>query len=70
MLKFGITYPVAMNNEYATWNAYSNQFWPRKYLIDIYGNIVYDHIGEGAYEETEAEILKALIERKKVLNVE
>ncbi len=70
MLKFGITYPVIMDNEYATWNAYGNRFWPRKYLIDIHGNIVYDHIGEGAYEETDAEIVKALVERKRVLGLE
>ena len=69
MAKFGITYPVVMDNDYATWTAYGNRFWPRKYLIDIYGNIIYDHIGEGAYEETEAEILKALIERKELLRV-
>lgn len=67
MLKFGITYPVIMDNEYATWNAYGNRFWPRKYLIDIHGNIVYDHIGEGAYEETESKIIEALAFRKKVL---
>lgn len=69
MLKFGISYPVVMDNDYATWTAYGNRFWPRKYLIDIHGNIIYDHIGEGAYEETEAEILKALIERKKFLGL-
>ena len=69
MLRFGITYPVVMDNEYATWNAYNNRFWPRKYLFDIHGNIVYDHIGEGAYEETEVEILKALVERKNFLKI-
>ena len=69
MLKFGIKYPIVMDNDYATWTAYGNRYWPRKYLIDIHGNIIYDHIGEGAYEETEAEILKALIERKNILDV-
>ena len=69
MAKFGIKYPVVMDNDYATWTAYGNRYWPRKYLIDIHGNIIYDHIGEGAYEETEAEILKALIERKNILEV-
>jgi cytochrome c-type biogenesis protein len=61
--KEGIRYPVALDNEYATWNAYKNQFWPRKYLVDIDGYIVYDHIGEGAYTETEAAIRTALKER-------
>lgn len=60
---FGIKYPVVLDNEYQTWNAYGNQFWPRKYLIDIDGYIVYDHIGEGDYAETEDAIVRALQER-------
>ena len=60
---FGIKYPVVLDNEYATWNAFGNQFWPRKYLIDIDGYIVYDHAGEGNYDETEKAIQKALAER-------
>ncbi len=60
--KFGIKYPVVLDNDYATWNAYGNQYWPRKYLINVDGNIVYDHIGEGDYAETEREIQKALVE--------
>lgn len=67
MKEFGITFPVVMDNEYGTWNAYGNRYWPRKYLIDIYGNIVYDHIGEGDYEETEMKIKELLKERAKVL---
>jgi thiol-disulfide isomerase/thioredoxin len=65
--KFGITYPTVLDNNYATWRALGNRFWPRKYLIDIHGNIVYDHIGEGAYQETEDQIKKLLRERKAVL---
>lgn len=60
--KFGIKYPVVLDNEYATWNAYGNTYWPRKYLINEYGEIVYDHIGEGNYDETEMQIQKALAE--------
>lgn len=59
----GITYPVVLDNEYATWNAFKNQYWPRKYLIDIDGYVVYDHAGEGDYVETEAAIQAALAER-------
>ncbi len=58
--KFGIKYPVVLDNDYSTWKALENQYWPRKYLIDPEGFIIYDHIGEGAYEETEAEIQRAL----------
>ncbi|MBI4122731.1 MAG: redoxin domain-containing protein [Parcubacteria group bacterium] len=61
--KFGIQYPVAQDNDYATWRAYANRYWPRKYLIDIDGYIVYDHIGEGGYEETERKIQELLAER-------
>jgi thiol-disulfide isomerase/thioredoxin len=67
---FGITFPVVLDNEYATWRAYENRFWPHKYLIDIHGNIVYDHIGEGAYAETEAKIVELLNERKEVVGEE
>ena len=61
--RFGLQYPVVLDNTYATWNAFGNQFWPRKYLIDIDGYIVYDHAGEGNYEETASAIERALAER-------
>jgi len=60
--RYGIQWAVAMDNEMATWNAYGNRYWPRKYLIDRDGNIRYDHIGEGAYNETESVIQKLLSE--------
>jgi thiol-disulfide isomerase/thioredoxin len=65
--KFDIKYPVVLDNDYSTWTAYRNQYWPRKYLINIDGYIVYDHIGEGAYEETEKKIQDTLTERMAVL---
>jgi len=49
----GITYPVAMDNQYAIWNAFSNKYWPAHYLIDAQGRIRDQHFGEGAYQETE-----------------
>lgn len=61
---FGIGWPVVQDNDYATWRAYGNQYWPRKYLIDADGYIVYDHIGEGGYDETERHIQEALAELK------
>lgn len=63
----GIKYPVVLDNDYATWGAFKNQYWPRKYLIDIDGYIVYDHAGEGEYDVTEAEIQKALAERARIM---
>lgn len=58
--EYGITFPVVLDNSYGTWNAYKNQYWPRKFIIDLSGNIVYDHIGEGNYQETEEVIQKLL----------
>lgn len=63
LLRFGIKYPVILDNEYQTWNAFGNQFWPREYLIDIDGYIVHDHAGEGEYDVTEKAIQAALQER-------
>jgi thiol-disulfide isomerase/thioredoxin len=61
--KFDIKYPVAQDNEKGTWDAYENRYWPRKYLIDNEGYVRYDHIGEGAYAETEKVIQSLLAER-------
>jgi thiol-disulfide isomerase/thioredoxin len=58
----GIQYPVVLDNDFSTWQAYGNQYWPRKYLLNKDGYIIYDHIGEGAYEETENRIKQALEE--------
>ncbi len=68
--KYGIKYPVVLDNDYSTWRAYENSYWPRKYLIDIDGFVVYDHIGEGSYDETEREIVRLLNERSEVLGKE
>ena len=59
--RFGIEYPVAQDNDGATWQAYRNHYWPALYLIDKQGHIRYVHIGEGRYQETE-ENIKALLE--------
>ena len=58
----GIAWPVAQDNDFATWDAYENRFWPAKYLIDQDGVIRYTHFGEGKYAETEEEIRKLLAE--------
>ena len=44
---FEIEYPVVLDNDYEIWRAYDNHYWPRKYIIDTNGYIVYDHAGEG-----------------------
>ncbi len=60
--KYGLTYPVAQDNDYATWQAFENRYWPAHYLIDTEGNIRYTHFGEGKYEQTEAAIRTLLEE--------
>lgn len=59
---FGITYAVMQDNDYATWQAYANRYWPAKYLIDATGTIRYTHFGEGEYDQTERMIQKLLSE--------
>jgi cytochrome c biogenesis protein CcdA/thiol-disulfide isomerase/thioredoxin len=53
-------YPVGLDNDFATWDAYENQFWPAAYLIDKDGNLRYTHFGEGEYDKTE-EAIRALL---------
>lgn len=55
-----IHYPVAQDNDFGTWGAYSNRYWPAQYLIDQNGNIVRTHFGEGKYDETEMAIKQLL----------
>lgn len=63
--QYKINYPVAQDNDYSTWNNYSNQYWPAKYLIDAKGNIRKVHFGEGEYEEMEMAIQTLLKEAGK-----
>jgi thiol-disulfide isomerase/thioredoxin len=67
--KFGIKYPVLQDNDKETWDEYDNRYWPRKYLVDDEGYIRYDHIGEGAYNETEKVIQTLLSERATHLGI-
>jgi thiol-disulfide isomerase/thioredoxin len=58
--ELGLTFPVALDSRYETWDAYGNQYWPAHYLVDRDGDIVLKHVGEGDYAETEAEIVALL----------
>lgn len=62
---YAIHYPVAQDNEYATWNKYNNQYWPAEYLIDAKGTIRRTHFGEGEYDQTELAIRSLLQEAGK-----
>ena len=60
--KFGITYPVALDSNYAIWNAFHNQYWPAHYFIDAKGKVRYEHFGEGEYDQSERWIQELLKE--------
>jgi hypothetical protein len=62
--KFGIAYPVLLDNAYANWRAYGNEYWPAFYFIDAQGRIRRRHFGEGAYEGNEAAIRQLLAEAR------
>jgi thiol-disulfide isomerase/thioredoxin len=62
--KFGILYPVVLDNAYANWRAYGNEYWPAFYFIDAQGRIRRRHFGEGAYERNEAAIRQLLAEAR------
>jgi thiol-disulfide isomerase/thioredoxin len=67
--RLGIRYAVALDNDYSTWNAFQNQYWPAKYLIDRSGHLRYYHFGEGSYDTTEARIRTLLGENAEMLPV-
>jgi len=68
--KYGIGYPVVLDNDMETWKAFENKYWPRKYIADHEGYLRYDHIGEGGYQETEKVIQKLLEERSNSLGIQ
>lgn len=57
-----LRYPVMQDNDFKTWDAFGNQFWPAKYLIDARGRVRYTHFGEGDYDVTERAIRSLLAE--------
>ncbi|MDH4569071.1 redoxin domain-containing protein [Pseudomonas sp. BN414] len=61
--RLGVKHPVAVDNQYRIWNAFTNQYWPAHYFIDANGRVRHLHIGEGDYDDQEAIIQKLLQER-------
>ena len=61
--QFGVTYPVAMDNDYSIWQAFNNDSWPAHYFVDAEGNIRFVHLGEGEYGQSEQVIRTLLAER-------
>ncbi|MRW93176.1 redoxin domain-containing protein [Duganella sp. FT80W] len=64
----GITFPVAIDNDYAIWRAFNNQYWPAHYFIDAQGRIRYHHFGEGEYARSE-QVIQQLLEEAGHKNV-
>lgn len=58
----GINYPVALDNDFAIWHGFNNQYWPAHYFIDAQGQIRYHHFGEGDYAQSEQVIQQLLSE--------
>jgi cytochrome c biogenesis protein CcdA/thiol-disulfide isomerase/thioredoxin len=58
--RLGVEYPIALDNDFATWQAYDQRFWPAHYLVDAEGTVWQVHYGEGAYGETESLIRELL----------
>jgi cytochrome c biogenesis protein CcdA/thiol-disulfide isomerase/thioredoxin len=58
--RLGITYPVVVDNDYAIWNAYHNQYWPAAYYADAAGELRFSHFGEGAYDEQDQAVARLL----------
>lgn len=65
---FGLTFPIMQDNDFKTWRAYDNRYWPHTFLINHLGQIAYDHIGEGGYDKTEAKIKELLREKDNYLD--
>jgi len=63
-IRYGIEYPIALDNDKETWDKYGNHFWPSKYLISATGEVVLRHFGEGGYDEFDSAIRTALEQSK------
>ena len=68
--EYGIRYPVILDSNYGTWDAYNNLYWPHEYLIDMAGYIVHNQIGEGNYAETENVLQQLLRQRARILGLD
>ncbi|SRR5579885_474653 len=68
--KYNITYPVVLDSDHATWNAFGNRYWPAEYMTDYLGHIRHVHFGEGDYDQTEKTIQALLDQRAQALGLD
>lgn len=69
VIQHDITYPVVQDNDFETWKAFENKYWPHKFIADHEGYLRYDRIGEGGYDKTEKIIQALLLERANSLEI-
>ncbi|CUR51716.1 Redoxin domain protein [Nitrosotalea devaniterrae] len=67
--KYGLTYPIVLDSDHKTWDAFSNRYWPAEYITDDLGHIRHTHFGEGEYDQTEKVIQQLLDQRAKRLGL-
>lgn len=67
--KYNITYPVVLDSDHDTWNAFGNNYWPAEYITDYLGHIRHEHFGEGDYDQTEMVIQQLLNQRAQALGL-
>jgi thiol-disulfide isomerase/thioredoxin len=67
--KYGLTYPIVLDSDHQTWNAFSNRYWPAEYITDDLGHIRHTHFGEGEYDQTEKVIQQLLDQRAERLGL-
>src|SRR5574337_1971355 len=67
--KYDLTYPIVMDSDHKTWDAFSNRYWPAEYITDELGHIRHTHFGEGEYDQTEKIIQQLLAERAQHLGL-
>ncbi|HEX5358614.1 MAG TPA: redoxin domain-containing protein [Candidatus Nitrosotalea sp.] len=68
--KYGLTYPIVLDSDHVTWDAFSNRYWPAEYITDDLGHIRHTHFGEGDYDQTEKVIQQLLDQRAKRLGLD
>src|SRR5579872_248350 len=67
--KYNIPYPVVLDSDHSTWNAFGNRYWPAEYITDYLGHIRHVHFGEGDYDQTEQTIQTLLNQRAQALGI-
>jgi hypothetical protein len=63
--RYNIQYPVVLDSDFQTWNAFGNHYWPHVYIVDSHGKIRADYIGEGSYDEINKTVGDLILEQDK-----